>query len=198
MMRRRTDPTLVYAIFTAILLMGAAGAFIADQSIQPQLDAYRGDPHCRGTLVSADTAGGACVTYRSSVADRWSTYSGRTQYYSVSVKRPDGGIDSVDLAGSRKRTVWNAATPGTPIVVERFTAPGAHPRVTAIALNGIRYQTLWNPEYRAGGDVFAIVLFVLAAPLFAWLTRRSWTRRRANEMVVHETYSSYSVTIRRR
>jgi hypothetical protein len=198
--RRKRDPTVLYAFVTVLSIVATIGALVLHWENRARLAAYRADPRCGTKLTAVDTSAGqapGCVVLNTIVANRWIRRARNTREYRLAVNNPNGGTDSLELSAARGSTTWNKAAPGTAVMAERFTepGPGARPRVTAVRLDATPVRTAWNPEYRAEGNLLAIIVFLPLTTIFAALTIRA-NRRRKNEAERVVFRESYRVTIK--
>jgi hypothetical protein len=163
----RRSPWL-YAIIAAFCAFWAVVAAVLNVDNRSRLERYQGDSSCRAPLTSPAAGNGSlCSAAYARVVDRWVTWHKSTGYYHLGLTAPDGAIDSVELKGAWRQSMWDMAPMGASLLVQRFREPQARrPRVTLVRTLRSVARTEWNPAWHAD-DTMRGVVFLSAVAVVA-------------------------------
>ena len=178
------------AIIAAVSTFGAAAAGVAYRVNESRLARYQTDAFCSAPLSApARPDGSVCTVEQAQVAARWIRTSRSSRYYNVALRTRDGGVDSVALEGTVRRDLWNTATVGAWVLVQRFADSRAHRRhVTVVRASDLVSPTTWNPVWRNTDAIAGIVFLsvIAAVSLIALAYTRATQRRDAPQRLVLE------------
>ena len=184
----RSRPTAgagpILLVIAVLATIGTFAALLAHHNNAARVAAFRADPTCRQDRLSV--APGApvmsCTIATATIASRWIHRYKGSRYYRLAVQPAGGGTDSVELKGSRDKSVWNLATPGSVATVTLFTeSPTARRRVTRVTTSTLTAITSWNPEWRDTDSQLGVwFLGITAAACMMALAWIRWRRTPPN------------------
>ena len=180
--RPRTPPKRspwLYAIVSAFCAFWAVVAAVLNVDNRARLELYQRDRSCRAPLTSpAAENGSLCSAGYARVVDRWVTWHKSTGYYHLGLTAPDGAIDTVELKGAWRRTMWDMSPMGASLLVQRFRQPlDRRPRVTLVRTRRSVARTEWNPAWHADDTMRGVVFLggVAVVALIAFVRQRAKT-----------------------
>jgi len=172
----RRSPWL-YAIISAFCAFWALVAAVLHVDNQSRLAVYQGDNFCRAPLTSPVVGSGSlCSVGYARVVDRWVIWHRSRGDYHLGLTAPDGAIDSVELKGAWRQTMWDMSPMGVSLLVQRFREPGQRrPRVTLVRTLRSVARTEWNPAWHADDTMSGVVVLGGAAliALIAFVRQRA-------------------------